>query len=196
MHGSARNVAAVTEVGIHHIVIFVVFRVGKGQVADHERIFNAYGMRDAVNGTTQRNDGRSVVIAIDAHDLVSRQRLLINADGGCVVFRVVGGQEDGVVDEYGIRVGQVPSILVGVSAALLRRTGDANHVKRSAPFGGEIGNHIVQIGVDLWPIRNAHRVLSHQQGALVQELHVHVDVVDAVVGEYGHLDVSVYAVKI
>ena len=45
------------------------------------------------------------------------------------------------------------------------------------------------------PVGHTLRVLADEQGRFVQQLHVHVNVVDAVVGQVGELDVSVNAVK-
>ena len=159
-------------------------------MADHQRIFHAHRMGDAVDGSAQCNDVGPVVVTIDAHHIVARHGFFPNADGRGVVLLVIGGQEDAVVHKHRVAVGQVVSVLVGVTSALFRGTGDAHHIERGAPTCGEVAQHILQVGLDLGAIGHPRGVLCHEQGRLVQEFHVHVNVVDAVKWQVRHLDVG------
>ena len=47
----------------------------------------------------------------------------------------------------------------------------------------------------IWTVGHPLGVLRHQQRRLVQQLHVHVDVVNAVVGQVVHLHVGVHTVE-
>ena len=167
-------------------------------MADHQRIRNANGMGDAVDGATGSDDGFCVVVAIDAHDFIAGQSLLVNADGGRVVLRVVRWQQHRIVHEDAVGVGQIPPPLVRVATAcaLFGRTGDADDLKRRPPAGGEVGKYVFQVCIDLWPVGCAVGILCDEQPVLIEQLHVHVDVVDAIVRQYGHFDVMVYPVEI
>ena len=56
-----------------------------------------------------------------------------------------------------------------------------------------VGQHVFEVGLDLRAVGHALRVLGHEDGLFVEQLHVHVDVVDAVVGKVLHPHVGVKA---
>ena len=148
-----------------------------------------------MDGAAQRDDVGVAAVAVDAHDVVSGQRFFPNANRRCVVLLVVRGQDDGVVDEHRVAVGQVIPVLVGVASALFRGAWNANDVEGGAPLRGEVAQHVLQVRLDLRAVGHALGVLRHQQRRLVQQLHVHVDVVNAVVGQVVHLHVGVHPMK-
>ena len=196
MKGGRFDAAAVAQVCVYRVVVLVIIGVRQRQVADHERVFYAHAVRDAVNRAAQGNDGRTVVVAIDADHFIARQSFLVDSNGRRVILCVVRREENRVVDEHGIGVGQVPAVLVGVAPTLLRRTWNADNIKWRSPLGGVVGQHVIHVRVDLRTVRNAHRVFRHEEGALVEQFHVHVNVVDAIVGQHRHFDVGVHAVKV
>ena len=117
-------------IGNHDVAVLRVFGVLQWQVADDEWVFHGHGMRDAVDCAALGNQILSLRIAIDAHHIVPWHGFFPNPEGRCVVLRVVRWQEDRVVHERGVAVGQIVAALVGVPAAKLRRAGDADDIER------------------------------------------------------------------
>lgn len=182
--------------GVDNVVVRGVVGVVEREVADDEGVGDANAVRDAVDGTAGSDDGL-VAIAVDPNNVVTGKGFLVNADRCRVVFLVVGRKEDGVVDEDGVRVSLIPTAVVRIASAPAEfgRTWDANDLEGRAPPGGEVGEDVFDIGLDLRTICHARRIFGQQDALFIQQLHVHVDVVNSIERQRGHFDVRVNAVK-
>ena len=78
-----------TDVRLHRVRRIGVLCVRQWEVADHQRILHSHGMGDAMDRTALRNDCLSVVVTINSDDIVSRQKLGVDAQGRGVIFCVI-----------------------------------------------------------------------------------------------------------
>ena len=132
-------------------------------------------------------------IAVDPHNVVARHRFPVDAQGGGVVLQLVGGHDHRAVNDDRIGIGAVIAPGIGIAPKSIRRHRDAHHLEIAPVSGLEIFQDVIQIGLDLRPVGHSGRILTHQQGFLIEQLHVHVDMVDHIVGQIIHLDIAVDA---
>lgn len=138
--------------------------------------------RDAVDCTRLRNDR----VAVVANYGVSRHRFSINLHCSHIKGEAIDGNKHCSIDDNGIGVG----VIVGVWWILTRaawRHGDADNAIRPTVAvlqSAEVGNSVLYYRV----VRDIHRVLADEERFLVQQFHVHVDMVNAIVKQRRHLD--------
>ena len=103
--------------------------------------------------------------------MASRQIRSVNR----VVLQLVGRQQHGFVDDERVDVAQRVCRIIAISGGIGMRTTLQWRPERR----GEI-QQVLDVRFDLSGRAHLLRVLADEQGRFVQQLHVHVNVVDAV----------------
>ena len=160
-----------------------------GRIRNPHRLIHTDFFGDTVN-RAQRADN---VVAVNSHHMVTGHGVAVYAQGCGIVLFFIGGNNDRTVHDNGIGVGAVFAVFIRIASVSVGRHGNAHHIVGTVKTGLIIIQNILQISFDLRSVSHAFGILPHQQGFLVQQFHMHIDMMNFVIRQGFHFDKSVKA---
>ena len=156
---------------------------------DQQGVADADGLGDAMDGAARTDDVLALVVAINANDTVARQRLAEDAQSHGIVLGAIGGHEHGAIDEDVVGIRAVAGVR-RIAPAGAGRHGHTHQAVGCPEQRWHVLDDLLHVLFDARPVAHACGELTHQQGLLIEQLHVHVDVVDVIIEQLLHLHVA------